>query len=62
MSIVNVTKALKNTTGREIDPTPMKSTLLRICKSVVDQFNNKKNLALHLEQNSVLWSIINQSM
>ena len=30
VSIFNVTKALKNTTAREIDTNPMKSTLLQI--------------------------------
>lgn len=34
VSIFNITKALKNTTGREIDLNPTKSTLLQVSESL----------------------------
>lgn len=34
VSIFSITKPLKNTTGREIDPNPWKSTLLQTSKSL----------------------------
>lgn len=61
VSIFNITKALKIRKGEKLiwilwNPLYFKSEVF-----MVDQFNNKTNLVLTLQQNSILWHIIDWS-